>query len=337
MIPIDERIGLKEPTMNILTNTWVIVLAGGDGTRLHALTMTESGVPVPKQFCSLRGGRSLLHEALDRARAIASPDHICIVVAEQHRRWWLPALADVADANIIVQPNNRGTANGILLPLLHIVARDPHARVALLPSDHHVQDELILAESLQRGVRELCGGCEGLLLLGISPDDSDPDLGYIVPGPARGDALYLVTRFVEKPDAASARALIEAGALWNAFIVMANAHTLVRLFARKFPQIVANMQKAVAQDSEFPGKPDATQALYRTLPDIDFSRHVLAGEGSGLSVLRVGHCGWSDIGTPQHLAQTLERLPSDAAASPVAGMLSLARQHARMTDRAVSR
>ena len=87
----------------------------------------------------------------------------------------------------------------------------------------------------------------------------------------------------------------------------------------------------------FPGKPDATQVLYETLPDIDFSRHVLAGEGSGLSVLQVGHCGWSDIGTPQHLARTLERLPSDTAAEPVAGMLSLARQHLRMTGGTVSR
>ena len=320
-----------------MSDTWVIVLAGGDGSRLHALTTTESGVPVPKQFCSLHGGRSLLHEALERARAVASADRVCIVVAAQHRRWWLPALAEVAEANIIVQPNNRGTANGILLPLLHIVARDPHARVVLLPSDHHVQDELVLAESLKRGIRELCGGFEGLLLLGISPDDADSDLGYIVPGPARGDALCPVIRFVEKPDAASARALIEAGALWNAFIVMANANTLVQLFARKFPQIVANMQKAVAQDRDFPGKPDATQVLYETLPDIDFSSHVLADEGSGLSVLQVGHCGWSDIGTPQHLARTLERVPGDAAEPPVAGMLSLARQHSRMTGGALSR
>jgi mannose-1-phosphate guanylyltransferase len=319
-----------------VNDTWVIVLAGGDGRRLHALTTTESGVPVPKQFCSLHGGRSLLHEALERARAVASADRVCIVVAAQHRRWWHPALAEVADANIIVQPSNRGTANGILLPLLHIVARDPHARVVILPSDHHVQDELVLAESLRRGIRELCGGCEGLLLLGISPDCADSDLGYIVPETARGQALCPVIRFVEKPDAAGAQALIEAGALWNAFIMMASANALLRLFARKFPQIVANMQKAVAQDRDFPGNPDATQVLYETLPDIDFSRHVLAGEGSGLCVLQVGHCGWSDIGTPQHLSRTLEGLPCGPT-EPVAGILSLARQHSLMAGGALNR
>ena len=54
-------------------NTWAIVLAGGEGSRLHGLTMTALGVAVPKQFCSLRGGRSLLSEALKRAEAVAPP------------------------------------------------------------------------------------------------------------------------------------------------------------------------------------------------------------------------------------------------------------------------
>jgi len=53
--------------MGIAGNTWAIILAGGDGTRLRSLTTDETGVSVPKQFCSLRGDRSLLHEALARA------------------------------------------------------------------------------------------------------------------------------------------------------------------------------------------------------------------------------------------------------------------------------
>jgi mannose-1-phosphate guanylyltransferase len=50
--------------MTIGYNTWAIVLAGGEGSRLHGLTTDESGVTVPKQFCSLTGGQSLLVETL---------------------------------------------------------------------------------------------------------------------------------------------------------------------------------------------------------------------------------------------------------------------------------
>jgi mannose-1-phosphate guanylyltransferase len=47
-------------------NVWVLVLAGGEGKRLRVLTTEPCGTPVPKQFCSLRGERSLIEEAIDR-------------------------------------------------------------------------------------------------------------------------------------------------------------------------------------------------------------------------------------------------------------------------------
>jgi mannose-1-phosphate guanylyltransferase len=332
--------------MGIAGNTWAMVLAGGNGTRLRSLTTDESGLSIPKQFCSLSGDHSLLHMALERARAVAAPEHICVVVTAQHRRWWRPALAGMVSANIIVQPDNRGTANGVLLPLLHVINRDPHARIVLLPSDHHVDDEAVLAAALRRGVRELSAGCEQIVLLGISPDDADPDLGYIIPGSARAGALSPVNGFVEKPDAIRARRLIKAGALWNAFIVMAQAAKLLQVFARKFPQTVANLKNAVAQDIETPDKPDATAVVYQTLLHLDFSRDLLTGEESALRVLPVGRCGWSDLGTPQRLAQTLRGLPmlmrpapAHAARSPKAeanrakGFLNLGRRYAqRMAD-----
>jgi mannose-1-phosphate guanylyltransferase len=200
-----------------------------------------------------------------------------------------------------------------------------------------VHDEAVLAASLQRGIQALNAGCKHVLLLGISPDDADPDLGYILPGSVRAGGLSLVVGFVEKPDAGRARSLVKSGALWNAFIVMAHADQLLQLFARKYPQIVANMKKAVEQDIESPDKPDATTVLYRTLINIDFSRDLLAGEESALCVLPVGRCGWSDIGTPQRLAQILQGLPmlqrsapapaastSSDSSFPAAGFLNLA-------------
>jgi hypothetical protein len=55
--------------------------------------------------------------------------------------------------------------------------------------------------------------------------------------------------------------------------------------------------------------PDAVIDLYRRLPDIDFSHQILRGTASMLRVLRVDHCGWSDLGTPQRVAKVLRRLP----------------------------
>jgi hypothetical protein len=45
---------------------WAIVLAAGEGSRLRLLTTDDRGVVTPKQFCSLRGGASLLERTLAR-------------------------------------------------------------------------------------------------------------------------------------------------------------------------------------------------------------------------------------------------------------------------------
>ena len=239
-------------------------------------------------------------------------------------------------ANIVVQPRNCGTANGILLPLLYILARDPEARVVLLPSDHHVRDEPTLAAALQRAALELRTRGHQILLIGILPEEADPDLGYIVPGRSEG-AVSTVDRFVEKPDAALALALVQAGALWNAFILAASGRALLQMFVRRFPRIVARMQAIVAMNPFTADLSWAAMDFYRDLPNLDFSRQILPGAESFLRVLQVRRCGWSDLGTPKRLAETLRdiSLYGDNADEDTSA-LNLAVQHARFLREAVN-
>lgn len=320
--------------MNHGGHTWALVLAAGEGSRLRSLTTTSAGVAIPKQFCSLSGGLSLLHEALRRAEGVAAREHICTVVAQDHRQWWEPALGRMPEENVIVQPANRGTGNGVLFPLLHILERDPQARIVLLPSDHHVRDERTLTRSLQQAVAELETHPSQLVLLGLEPDEVDPELGYIVPGSPDGARLRTVERFVEKPSAAAARNLIVDGALWNIFIVAARAQTLLELYMRRFAAIVTGMREVVGHRDD-PAELLTVDRYYRALPNIDFSRHVAQGSESSLRVLTVPPCGWSDLGTPARVAQVLRRLPAPCAIPndrlfPLSGHLNLAVQHAQL-------
>ncbi len=313
-------------------NAWALVLAAGEGKRLRSLTTTPSGTVVPKQFCSLRDGPSLLHEALQRARAVSSAARTCVVVAEQHRQWWATQLRLLPPANIIVQPQNCGTANGILLPLLHIAARDADAHLVVLPSDHHIREESVLARSLRRAVEQLPWRSDEVVLMGIGPEGLDPEFGYIISG--RGDArgLLEVEQFVEKPAPAQARELMQRGALWNAFIIVSTAPALLALFQQRTPQILADMREAVRHDLRSPTSAGATAELYRRLPQIDFSRDILPGQERHLRVLPVPPCGWSDLGTPEHVARALRQAPAGerSPAEPWSrGLLSLDLQYER--------
>jgi mannose-1-phosphate guanylyltransferase len=299
--------------------TWSLILAAGDGTRLRSLTSSFTGQTIPKQFCSLRHGPTLLQEAIYRAAAVSPLSHTCAVVAAAHRRWWNPALLPLDPANVIVQPLNRGTGNGVLLGLLHILQRDGEAGVLILPSDHHVRQEGILSSALQEAVEQLQWRVQGIVLLGFQAENCESDLGYILPGRGDTHGTRPVLQFVEKPSPSLALELIECGALWNAMIVAARARSLLRLFQRCVPDIVLELQAAIRADGAEAQGGAATSQLYEWIPSLDFSKDVLQGQELDLRVLPVAPCGWSDLGTPERVRAALcrasagepeERVPS---------------------------
>lgn len=325
--------------MRPANRTWAVVLAAGEGTRLASLTRDASGNSVPKQFCSLNGGSALVHDALQRARHIAPPEQVCAIVAQQHSRYWRKALQSLPARNIIIQPQNRGTANGVLLCVLAILDRDPRARIVFLPADHFVLDESALARALHDLAVHLNHNPDGLTLIGIEPDEADPELGYIVPGRALADGSRTVARFVEKPPVRTARELFEGKALWNSFIFAATGTALLGLLRLQMGASVDDMATALARDAQS-ARASALVDLYERLPVVDFSRAVVQQAPQTLRVITAPACGWTDLGTPRRVADTLRRLgdnaprlrtePSPVRHMPIPGLINLAAQHARV-------
>jgi mannose-1-phosphate guanylyltransferase len=306
--------------MRSVSNTWAVILAGGDGSRLREITTTAAGEVIPKQFCSLQRETCLLEDAIKRAQAVALAPHICSVVAEQHRRWWGRALRSLSTQNIFVQPHNRGTAHGILFALLQIERRAANSVVVLLPADHYLTDEATMARSL-RTATNLAADNEGLVyLLGAEPDHPDQDLGYIVPNEQRRDTAAGVLRFAEKPTPDTARELIREGALWNTFIFAGTVRALLNLFEGRFAATITDMRRALDLAQSEPPGPVALGVLYADLESHDFSRDVLERHEQMLQVLRVPSCGWTDLGTPKRVEETVRGLT--AVRSPVATLHS---------------
>jgi len=323
--------------MSRASRTWAVVLAAGEGTRLASLTRDAAGNSVPKQFCSLTGGSALVNDALQRARHIAPPEQVCAIVAQQHSRYWRKALQSLSARNVIVQPHNRGTANGVLLCVLAILDRDPLAHIVFLPADHSVHDESALARALRDLVVHLDHNPDGLTLIGIEPDEADPELGYIVPGRTLSDGSRTVARFVEKPSMHIARELFNAKALWNSFIFAATGSALLGLLRLHMGASVDDMATALARDAQS-AQSSALTELYERLPAVDFSRAIVQRAPQLLRVVAAPVCGWNDLGTPRRVADTLRRLGDHAAGlrtepgrvrqMPMPGLINLAAQHA---------
>jgi mannose-1-phosphate guanylyltransferase len=282
---------------------WSIVLAAGEGSRLRDLTIGPDGAPVPKQYWKIDGNATMLRWTLNRAARLTSRFRIVPVVAAGHRRHWENNLSGLPTENILVQPENRGTAAGILLPLLNVLSRDPRATVITLPSDHYVEDEMALENSLRRAADAVAAHPERVVLIGITPDHADPELGYLVPAgsgkePSTRAGIRPLRAFVEKPPRDLAARLLKRGAAWNSFVMVAKGTTLVRLFERTQPDVLDAFSSAVGAH----GWNDVVmEDLYSRLPVRDFSRDVLQEMPSSLWMVVAPRCGWSDLGTPERV------------------------------------
>ena len=161
-------------------HTWALILAAGQGTRIAAFTRDASGRAVPKQYCCFGGPASLLRLAVGRAQRMVAGDRVAVVVAEQHRPWWEQELSALPAADVVVQPENKGTAIGLLLGVMHVLRQDPGARFIVFPSDHFVADEETLHGALVDAVEATHLDPRRIVLLGMSVDALDLGYGWIL-------------------------------------------------------------------------------------------------------------------------------------------------------------
>ncbi|MCS6317317.1 MAG: NTP transferase domain-containing protein [Nitrospira sp.] len=186
-------------------NTWSIVLAGGEGTRVGSFVQRWLGRSRPKQFCTFVGTRSLLQHTVDRAACLTPAAQSILVIAQSHCQEAMTQLDGRGVGTVLFQPANRDTAAGVFLPLTYVRARDPQATVIIYPSDHFVYPEGRFLATVRNVVLVTERLHDRIVLLGVAPDRLELDYGWILPGERLTDAganpVQAVRAFLEKPTA----------------------------------------------------------------------------------------------------------------------------------------
>jgi len=286
---------------------WALVLAGGSGRRLEPITRALYGKPVPKQFCRLGGNRSLLQDTVGRLGPSIPLERI-VVVADSTQADLARRQVGTPGARVVGQPSDRGTAPGVLLPLMHILLEDPEATVVVTPSDHAVADEACF----QEGIRQAAGVVEReegqIVLFGVEADTPRTDYGWIVPGESLGlghnGTLRRVMRFTEKPRIERARALLARGALWNTFVMVGKGKTFVDLYRQRLPEIARFFDAFARMDAD---RREAWLVTnYDRIPRASFSRDILQTAPTLSVYTWPASLAWTDVGTPDRLFEWLD-------------------------------
>jgi mannose-1-phosphate guanylyltransferase len=292
-------------------NRWAIVLAGGDGVRLRALTRRISGDERPKQFCPILGAETLLDRTLRRARLSIADENTLVVVTQKHAPFYKRYAERMSSRSLVVQPENRGTTAPILYALMRAAAIDPDSSVATFPSDHYVSDDESFMYYVDAAFEAARVMPESVLLLGINAKSPEVEYGWIEPAdpvflPCTGP-LFRVARFWEKPSLALAQRLLSRGCFWNSFVMVGRAKTLIELISKSAPDVYSLFER-IAPAIGTSHEAAAIGALYSQLPESNFSQEILTRQSSRLAVFPVTGIEWSDWGDPARVLGSLSRI-----------------------------
>ncbi len=120
-----------------MSNTHIVIMAGGVGSRLYPISTPEK----PKQFLDLLGvGKTLIQLTYERFLAVDPEAHFWVVTSEAYYKYIKEQLPAIPDEQILLEPVARNTAPCIAYVSWKIAQRYPDARVMVAPSDAYVPD-----------------------------------------------------------------------------------------------------------------------------------------------------------------------------------------------------
>ena len=270
-----------------------VILSGGSGTRLWPVSRES----FPKQLWPLVSDRSLIQETALRAAGaeFAPPIIVCnqehrFLIAEQMR------LAGIVDAHIVLEPVGRNSAPAIAAAALLQAEANPDAVLWMMAADAAIADVAALHRHLAQAAAAARAG--RFVTFGMRPTAPETGYGYIEVGPAldRLDGVHALSRFIEKPDAATAADFVASGRhLWNSGMFVFTARALLAEFAEHAPDVLAAVRAAVVartQDLDFIR---LDPAAFKTSPNISLD-YAIAERTSHAAVVPAD-IGWSDVGS----------------------------------------
>ncbi len=263
-----------------------VILSGGSGTRLWPMSREER----PKQFLALAGDATMFEQTLARV----SDDGVFgipLVVANRRHAELIEGQLNGRDATLILEPAARNTAPAIALAALHAA---PDAPLLVMPSDHVITDVGAFHRAVDAVLPLVREGW--LATFGIAPDAPETGYGYIEMGGPLADGVRRVARFVEKPDSATAEAMLADGQhVWNGGIFLFRADAYLHALATHAPAMLEAAKRSMAA-AEREGAiilPDAAAFAASPSDSIDYA---VMEKAERVAVVPVS-MGWSDLGS----------------------------------------
>jgi mannose-1-phosphate guanylyltransferase len=287
----------------MLDHYYAVIMAGGGGTRLWPLSRQSR----PKQMLSLFDERSLFQTAVNRLEGIFPAEHILVVTVRDQAAALQEQVPEIPAENYLIEPMPRGTASVVGLAAVALQQRDAQAVMSVLTSDHYMKDEEQFRQVLRVAYQVAEDGY--LVTLGIEPTFPATGYGYIQQGEKigvyQGLEAYMVLRFKEKPDGATARRLLQSGDhVWNSGMFIWQVERVVGEFRRQMPDLSSGLQ-AIADAWDTAERETTIGRVWSQLKAETIDYGIMEG-AQKVAVVPAAGIGWSDVGSWDSLFDLLE-------------------------------
>ena len=272
-------------------HVWVVVLAGGVGSRFWPVSTPER----PKQLLPLASDQPLIFDTLKRARALVPDARIRILAGEHLARPFATALTGFPRDGYWIEPRARGTAPVLAWAAEKLVNIDPNAVMVSLHADHLIRPLDAFEETVDAAVR-VARRENALVCIGVPPDRIETGYGHVEPGAPldTGNSVkaYRVRAFHEKPDSATAQRYVDQGYLWNTGIFVWKASQLLEEIDRHAPEVSTHM----------PLLKKSAEAFFDAVPVSVIDRAIME-RSARVATVRATFT-WDDVGSWEALSRT---------------------------------
>ena len=267
-----------------------LIMCGGAGTRLWPASREVH----PKQFLTLFGRRSTFQDTMLRVSDATLFARPIVITNTVYRFMVLEQLVEIGlEADVLLEPMRRDSGPAIAAGAAFAQTRDTDAVVLALAADHVVRNTPAFIAACRQGLAAAEGG--RIVTFGVEPERAATEYGYISPGDVISGEVRSVSKFVEKPDPATAAEYVKAGYFWNSGNFMFRAAVLLdeyRAFDAESAQAVTSSVLKAGRDLGFV-KLDADAFAAARPISIDYA---VMEKTARAAVVPVA-CGWSDVGS----------------------------------------
>jgi len=283
-------------------NCYVVVMAGGTGTRLWPLSSKNK----PKHLLKLFDGKCLIELTIEKLKNHIPDDRIIILTSVNHKELTQQTLTQIPPENFICEPCVRDTASAIGLAATILKLRCEDATMIMLTADQIIEPADLFNAAIANAANFLDAHPEMLVAFGVEAACPNTLVGW----QKLGESLNFpdcevrkIVEFIEKPDLDTAKRYMEEGGYcWNSGQFAWKAETILQEINTHLPEATPILKQIGAEWNK-KSRNRLLSNLFPKMPTGSIDYKVMQKTGNACSIFLP--CSWEDMGTHAALAEKI--------------------------------